>query len=424
GEEKTQGSFNERSAAEQGGPRYGIYIPGDQPQVMIFMIHNKVEKVQSLYITLSVRFVSGTAADIAAATDCGPLPLLGGESCSAGATFHEVKGKLWGSTFDVPRQASGNDNYVYPPGNPMGTFYEASASGTAIATAGHLHPNGKAVLIANLGPAGSGCEADLDGDGYAGTTLFDSAKLEHVSAAFPHSEDYQMAATQFGWRAPVHAGDRIAQFGLYANKDFASYQAMSYAGFYVDRAAPPPARQEGCVLSDFASYVVGGSPMPATEGILNHAWAHDMPLCGLPGYAACEVPIIPRTAGLSTPVVAISAFVYVPGDQNGVGNLGDPPQVHAGDSLTFVNTDVGLGAVRHTVTSCAAPCNGPYVANYPQPDGVFDSGKLGNLDYIDGGITGDDTVPVWHSPTDLAPGLYTYYCRIHPRMRGAFEVVA
>jgi len=27
------------------------------------------------------------------------------------------------------------------------------------------------------------------------------------------------------------------------------------------------------------------------------------------------------------------------------------------------------------------------------------------------------------TPPDLAPGRYTYYCRIHPWMRGAFEVV-
>ena len=52
-------------------------------------------------------------------------------------------------------------------------------------------------------------------------------------------------------------------------------------------------------------------------------------------------------------------------------------QVKKGTSLTFVNEDAALG-IRHTVTTCAWPCNGPYVANF---------------------------------------------CRIHPWMRGAFEVV-
>jgi hypothetical protein len=29
----------------------------------------------------------------------------------------------------------------------------------------------------------------------------------------------------------------------------------------------------------------------------------------------------------------------------------------------------------------------------------------------------------WKTPKDLKAGLYTYYCRIHPFMRGAFRVV-
>ena len=30
----------------------------------------------------------------------------------------------------------------------------------------------------------------------------------------------------------------------------------------------------------------------------------------------------------------------------------------------------------------------------------------------------------WKTPTNLGPGTYTYFCRIHPFMRGAFRVVA
>ena len=29
----------------------------------------------------------------------------------------------------------------------------------------------------------------------------------------------------------------------------------------------------------------------------------------------------------------------------------------------------------------------------------------------------------WNTPATLAPGTYTYFCRIHPFMRGAFRVV-
>ena len=48
----------------------------------------------------------------------------------------------------------------------------------------------------------------------------------------------------------------------------------------------------------------------------------------------------------------------------------------------------------------------------------FDSGEL---------LTGDkpaDGYTTWSTPTNLPPGTYTYFCRIHPFMRGAFRVVA
>jgi plastocyanin len=57
------------------------------------------------------------------------------------------------------------------------------------------------------------------------------------------------------------------------------------------------------------------------------------------------------------------------------------------------------------------------VANYPHADGAWDSGTLG-YDVIDGGSPN----PVAETPPDLAPGLYSYFCRIHPWMRGAFRI--
>lgn len=438
GEEKTQGSFDDRAAAEAGGPRYGIYVPGGQPQVFIYMLHNKEATAKTLYITLDVSFVYGTRDEILAATDCGGA-LLEGERCAGGDDFHEVKGRLWGSTFDVPRDwGAGDGEYVHPIDIPLGDatrlahdqlgrFFTAPYDGTAIATAGHLHPNGKNVVIANIGPAGSACEADLDGDGFPGVTLFNSRKLEHNPAVWPYSEDYQMAATKFGWRAPVHAGDRITQFAEYDNGRYASYEAMSYSGIYVDRLqAPEPRGDEGCTLANTQPYFVGEPDGDVREGILNHAWGgghhHDEPLCG-PGIGPdCDRPVEEREEGIEAGVVHIGAFAYAPGDMDFTGAAGAPPKVRVGESLVFVNEDVALG-IRHTVTSCEWPCNGPYTANYPGPDGLFDSGKLGNLDYIDGGIVGDDTQPQWETPKDLEPGQYAYYCRIHPDMRGIFEVV-
>ena len=414
GEEETQGSIDARSALETNVVRYGIYIAGDQPQMLIYMLHNKTAEPLNLYVLLKVRFVWGTAEEIQSAT---------------GQEFHPLRGKLWGTTFDVPRQATGDGTYVHPvdipagkPGHsPIGKTFTSGFSGTIIAGAGHLHPAGREVVLSNLGPAGSGCEADSDGDGYPGVTLLHSRKMERVSSDF-YSEDYQMGATKNGFRAPIRAGDRIAQFGVYSNDLYASYGAMAYSGLYTDTAqVPPPAT--GCNVSSYGPVLLSGDPDggDAREGVLNHAWHGEADLhCGLsatPHDAACDVAERPFTSTIDTRTVQIAGFKYLPGDLGTSGASRLLPTVPRGSSITFVNEDTFLG-IRHTVSSCRWPCNGPYVANYPLPDGDFDSAMLGNVDPVDGSPFKVN----WSTPTNLAAGKYSYFCRTHPWMRGAFEV--
>ena len=45
----------------------------------------------------------------------------------------------------------------------------------------------------------------------------------------------------------------------------------------------------------------------------------------------------------------------------------------------------------------------------------FESGTLGAKTPATGYLS-------WSTPKNLAPGTYTYFCRIHPFMRGAFRV--
>jgi plastocyanin len=158
--------------------------------------------------------------------------------------------------------------------------------------------------------------------------------------------------------------------------------------------------------------------VPVTEGVANRAWrgAPDL-FCGLEWKAGpCERPEVRRPAGAYTSLVTISNFLYLPGDKTLSGDLGAPPRVKPGTSLTFVNGDQQLN-IRHTVTTCPLPCNGRYVANYPLADGVWDSSTLG-YDAIDGG----NPTPYAATPPNLKNGRYAYFCRIHPWMRGEFEV--
>ncbi len=436
GEERTQGSLNDRASYVPGQAySYGIFIKGEQPQALIYMIHNKTAAPLNLYVALDVQFVHGSRDQIKAAADCGPLfeasPQM---TCRAGRDYRPLTGVLWGTTFDVPRGVSNftANEYQHPrdidPENQalgLGKIFTAPWNAEVVASGSHTHPWGKNVVVANLGPKDSGCEADVDGDGYPGTTIFNSRKIEHVSAAFA-SEDYQMAATHAAFRAPIHAGDRISQFGVYRNDLSPSYEAMSFTGIYVDREATIPAAT-GCNAASYGSVRLDDPAADATENAVpNHAFAaQPEPLCGLaaPHDAPCNRPVPAREPGIATTQVHISGFLYAPGDQALSGALGAPPRVAKGQKLRFFNED-GAAVIRHSITSCPWPCNGPYVANYPQPDGLFDSGLLGNIDPIDGAGVGNPPAYWWDlDTTALNAGAYSYYCRIHPWMRGAFEVV-
>jgi plastocyanin len=116
--------------------------------------------------------------------------------------------------------------------------------------------------------------------------------------------------------------------------------------------------------------------------------------------------------------IDITGFTYRYGDLALPGERGRPPVVRPGQSLDFVlsGQDNGLG-IYHSVTSCKAPCNRSTGIAYPLADGTFD---------FDSGQLGDRTPAVgrmdWKTPKSLPQGTYTYFCRIHPSMRGAFRV--
>ena len=98
----------------------------------------------------------------------------------------------------------------------------------------------------------------------------------------------------------------------------------------------------------------------------------------------------------------------------------DPiPTVQAGGTITYNNVDAPLeNGEWHTITACKAPCTGATGIAYPLADAdiSFDSGQLGDAGPPTAGRV------TWSTPSDLPPGTYTYFCRIHPVMRGAFRI--
>jgi plastocyanin len=436
GDEETKADFQPRTDADPSGPIYGQYIPTGGVGPVIYMIHNKSAQPIVAYIQLEITFLHGTPEELNAP---GNRPV------------HDIRGMLMGRTFDVRREPNGDGVWDTTSGNKNKKAIEwvSQVDGTLIGTGGHLHPGGLHIAVENRGSEKTPCNGSAPG---GGELIFDSQAVWHKAR---YSEDFQMTVTDPHWRAPIHKGDRIRLTGYYENKDHSWITAMTHEGFYIDDQQPPRA---GC-----AAYSVGLPPVAAPrlikltsckrvsgksrrrclatqrrqralntrrravarqaqfnplKGVLSHGWGKPEAICGEEyGAPACERKTTDRGPGMTTDTVTIENFQYLPGDLSLSGQMGAPVQVKRGSSLRFVNADEDLN-IRHSVTTCAWPCNGPYVSNYPLADGAWESGTLG-YDVVDGG-TPD---PVAETPKDLPVGKYSYFCRIHPWMRGAFEVV-
>ena len=162
-------------------------------------------------------------------------------------------------------------------------------------------------------------------------------------------------------------------------------------------------------------------PMADIVGEVDHGRNGFNPSEILTDFDAGEVGKLPNGQTVENHV-GIANFVYLPGDLTSSGPLGQPPTFQQGQPITFDNYDDGE-AIYHTITACKDPCNGSTGISYPLANGPvrFDSGQLG---YGPSGFTAAANTSSWALPTrNLKPGTYTFFCRIHPFMRGAFRVV-
>ena len=108
------------------------------------------------------------------------------------------------------------------------------------------------------------------------------------------------------------------------------------------------------------------------------------------------------------------------------------PTVPLGAAMNFVNAE-GV-AIYHTVTSCKFPCLGQTGTAFPLADGATSTGRQLDFDSPESGsdprrLTAAKNQLNWSLPitpeSGYQPGeIVTYFCRIHPFMRGAFEVTA
>jgi plastocyanin len=374
----------EEKTTAQAPAGYGWRYRTSDSWVMNHMIHNLTPNPTDVYITYDLQFVPDTSPEAAGmkAVDTMWLDVTGPPKPYP--------------VFDVHRGAGGRDGrYTYPreshqPGYDANRFV-VREDGVLLGGAGHLHPGG---LWDDLYLTRGGR-----------TVRLFRSRAHYFEPAGAVSWDVSMEATPPGWSVGVKRGDVLSVQATYDSRRASWYESMGILPmmFHAGGSGPDP----------FAVDV--DRPGVLTHGHLAENRNHGGLFSGLADpRRLLSAPPPPRRT------VAINDFTYGRGDLLRTGRRGRPPTIRAGGTLKFVNRDAAKG-ILHSITSCRAPCNRTTGIAYPLADGRvrFDSGNLG---YGTPGTSAAANRVSWRTPRRLKAGTYTYFCKIHPFMRGSFRV--
>jgi hypothetical protein len=397
---------------------YGYAYEAEDVWILNHMIHNLTPEPMSLYMTYELDFIP---ADSPAAADIKPVRPI----------WMDVDNGSIYPVFDVAKGSGGKDGkFVYPDdaedpytdGN-VKNQWAVDRDGVLVSATGHVHTGGLSTDLnvirqgaryagpkcANKKPRERRMKCKRKKPTVTGNKahIFES-RAHYFEPAGPVSWDVAMVSTKPDWRVAVKKGDILEQTTTYETKIASWYESMGLTIVYM--------ADEGAGKNPFKTKVDG-------PGVLNHGHLDEnnvhggkKPVVGpdprkLPGVTAVNSPEDP---------FQIAGFSYEAGNFRIPGSSGRPPKVEQGSSLTFsLGANDDSQGIWHSLTSCAAPCNRSTGIAYPLADArfQFDSGQLGT--------GGPPTVErtTWTTPPDLPVGTHTYFCRIHPLMRGAFRVV-
>jgi hypothetical protein len=404
GEEKTTYEFP---------PGYGYPIGASDHWILNYMIHNLTNITRKVYVTYKLDFVPASSPAAASITPVHPI-WMDVQDHHIYPVFDVHRGSGVGGKFTYPNMAQD----PYAGGAPLNEF-TIDHAGVLVGTAGHLHPGGLYDDLDLVRAGATDTSRTPRGDVPNSVRLFRSNAVYFGHHHDPVSWDFSMTATPPDWRVKVQPGDQLKVSTTYETKQASWYEVMGIMVVWEawdDQHGIDPFTQ----TLDEKGHVTHGH-LPE-----NNFWGgtkfigvnpHSLPTCH------------PRK-------IVIAAFKYLPGDiSTSADRHGCVPTIRQGHSLEFVNQDASpngtfsfqtlfspsddyLKSIFHTVTSCAAPCGLNYGVGYPLANGRggFDSGQLG------AGLPAIGTL-TWDTPTSLKPGTYTFFCRIHPWMRGVFRVI-
>ena len=362
---------------------FGYAYKANDKWTINYMLHDLTPDPDSVSITYDIDFLPMSAPSAKTIRAARPL-WMDVQNGSVYPVFDVTRGSGTNGTFTYPDQA----NDPYKGGAPLNQW-TVDRDMVLVATAGHLHPGG--------------LHDDLWVDRAGSTAHLFESDTRYYEPAGAVSWDVAMTATDPDWRASVHPGDVLRISTTYDSARASWYESMGIMVVWAAEGADGP--------DPFTTDVARGGHL--THGHLpendNHGGAANGEVA-----AYSSRPTTPAPNG----AVSIADFTYGAGDLT--LKVAQPiPVVTAGQTLTFRNDDEHASTpIWHTITACKSPCDGSTGIAYPLADGdvQFDSGQLGTDGPPSAGTL------TWSTPADLPAGTYTYFCRIHPFMRGAFEV--
>ena len=364
---------------------YGYPVKATDVWALNYMVHNETPNPQVVWITYDIDYV---AADTP----------LGHRITPVRPIWMDVENGKAYPVFDVLQGSGRHGRFAFPNEAPTAArhnVWTVDQNGTLVWAAGHVHPGG---LWDDL----------FVRRGRRSRLLFRS-QAHYFDPQGPVSWDLAMAATRPRWRIAVHKGDRLRISSTYETRLASWYESM---GIMIVWMAPP----ERHAIDPFRASAKIPTTGTITHGHLPEASDHGGATTGLPDPAK-----LPNGQTLANGI-AITGFEYLPGDLTLPGGFAQPPIIQQGRPITFGNFDASA-QIYHTITACKDPCTGSTGISYPLANGSvrLDSAELG---YGPTGYTPAANSSSWTLPTSkLPPGTYTFFCRIHPFMRGAFRVV-
>ena len=354
------------------------------------------------------------------------------------------------------------------PDAPLGAEYtvEAEFAGTLIGIGGHLHPGG---IRDEVSLVRGGVEKPI----FVSEAVPWKRDAPEVTGSYDEldSWDFSMTVTgsTIGWKVKIKPGDVLRLNSIYDTQNASWYENMGIVVAMVATDDKEDAAHQGPGVDVFEDNVTLDAGFPTTA-IAAPGW--DVPSCtpdlvsaakrlclrgqvthghmpeaslhgGEPGGG------LPEGEGPLVDQLVSVGFTYGQADLGIASSMG-VPRLELGKSARFWNIDSPLD-IWHTWTRCKEPCTGSTGISYPIANagtgmddtmdfdsteigyGLFfspASGQLGGRigEFIGFGGENKSTGEalrdgIYWDFTPTQTGTFSLYCRIHPFMRGVFEVV-